>query len=63
MVRGSIAAEHGIGITRAPYLGWTRSDEEIALMRTLKGALDPQGIMNPGKLLRPGARPRPQFNL
>jgi FAD/FMN-containing dehydrogenase len=62
MVRGSIAAEHGIGITRAPYLGWTRSDEEIALMQTLKSALDPHNIMNPGKLLRPGARPRPHAN-
>lgn len=50
-VGGSIAAEHGIGIARAPYLGWTRSDAEIALMRTLKTALDPQGTLNPGKLL------------
>jgi FAD/FMN-containing dehydrogenase len=50
-VKGSIAAEHGIGSSRAPYLGWTRSETEIALMRRLKAALDPQGIMNPGKVL------------
>ncbi|HEX8056642.1 MAG TPA: FAD-binding oxidoreductase [Novosphingobium sp.] len=49
-VGGSIAAEHGIGTTRAPYLGWTRSPNELALMRTLRRALDPKGILNPGKL-------------
>jgi FAD/FMN-containing dehydrogenase len=53
-VHGSIAAEHGIGISRAPYLGWTRTPEEIALMRTLKQALDPHGILNPGKLFQTG---------
>jgi FAD/FMN-containing dehydrogenase len=50
-VKGSIAAEHGIGISRAPYLGWTRTETEIALLRRLKAALDPQGILNPGKVL------------
>ncbi len=50
-VGGSIAAEHGIGQSRAPYIGWTRSDSELALMRTLKAALDPAGILNPGKVL------------
>ena len=50
-VHGSIAAEHGIGMTRAPYLSWTRSPDELDLMRTLKQALDPKGILNPGKIL------------
>jgi FAD/FMN-containing dehydrogenase len=50
-VNGSIAAEHGIGVSRAPYLPWTRSPRELELMRTLKQALDPQDILNPGKLL------------
>jgi FAD/FMN-containing dehydrogenase len=50
-VGGSIAAEHGIGIARAPFLGWTRSPSELALMRVLKDALDPKKILNPGKLL------------
>lgn len=50
-VGGSIAAEHGIGVSRAPYLRWTRSDSELKLMRTLKLALDPQDILNRGKLL------------
>jgi FAD/FMN-containing dehydrogenase len=47
---GSISAEHGIGLVKKPYLGSTRSDAEIAVMRGIKAALDPNGIMNPGKL-------------
>jgi FAD/FMN-containing dehydrogenase len=50
-VGGSIAAEHGIGVSRAPFLPWTRSGPELDLMRVLKQALDPQHILNPGKLL------------
>jgi len=50
-VGGSIAAEHGIGQSRAPFLTWTRSAEELTLMKTLKQALDPKHILNPGKLL------------
>ena len=50
-VGGSIAAEHGIGRSRAPFLTWTRSPEELQLMRALKTALDPKNILNPGKLL------------
>ena len=53
-VGGSIAAEHGIGTTRMDWLGYTRSDAEIALMRTIRHALDPKGILNPGKLFGPG---------
>ncbi|MDR1074901.1 MAG: FAD-binding oxidoreductase [Xanthomonadaceae bacterium] len=48
---GSISAEHGIGLVKKPYLGCTRSAEEIALMRGVKRVFDPNGIMNPGKLL------------
>ena len=51
-VRGSISAEHGIGLGKREFLGWTRSPEEIALMRTLKKALDPTGILNPGKIFQ-----------
>lgn len=50
-VGGSISAEHGIGIDRMPWLSWTRSDSELALMRSIKQAIDPKGILNPGKLL------------
>lgn len=50
-VGGSISAEHGIGISRAPFLAWTRTARELQLMRALKHVLDPQNILNPGKLL------------
>lgn len=50
---GSVSAEHGIGLEKRPYLGWSRSPEEVALMHTLKQALDPKGILNPGKVLEP----------
>ncbi len=50
---GSVSAEHGIGLEKRPYLGWSRSPDELALMRTLKAALDPKGILNPGKVLEP----------
>lgn len=49
--RGSISAEHGIGILKKPYLGYTRSQEELRLMRALKGVFDPHGILNPGKVV------------
>jgi FAD/FMN-containing dehydrogenase len=49
--QGSVSAEHGIGLEKKPYLSISRSDPEIALMRSLKLALDPTGILNPGKIL------------
>jgi FAD/FMN-containing dehydrogenase len=48
---GSVSAEHGIGLEKRAFLGYTRSDVELQLMRTLKAALDPAGILNPGKVL------------
>lgn len=50
-VKGSISAEHGIGVEKRDWLHISRSPEEIALMRTLKAAMDPKGILNPGKVL------------
>ena len=47
---GSISAEHGIGLVKRAYLGSTRSAAEIALMRGIRSAFDPHGILNPGKL-------------
>ena len=49
-ISGSVSAEHGVGLEKKPYLSISRSDSEIALMRTLKRALDPKGILNPGKI-------------
>jgi FAD/FMN-containing dehydrogenase len=48
--RGSISAEHGIGSLKRDFLHLSRSAEEIALMRTIKQAIDPNGILNPGKI-------------
>jgi FAD/FMN-containing dehydrogenase len=47
---GSVSAEHGIGVTKKPYLALSRSPEEIALMRRIKDALDPTHILNPGRV-------------
>ncbi|MDH5824485.1 FAD-binding oxidoreductase [Luteimonas sp. RD2P54] len=47
---GSISAEHGIGLVKKAHLGSTRGDAEIAAMRGIRRALDPNGVMNPGKL-------------
>jgi FAD/FMN-containing dehydrogenase len=52
--RGSISAEHGIGSLKIPFLHFSRSPEEIALMRAIKKAMDPKGILNPGKLFTDG---------
>jgi FAD/FMN-containing dehydrogenase len=49
--KGSISAEHGIGLEKRDWLEVSRSPEEIALMYTIKAALDPKGILNPGKVL------------
>lgn len=48
---GSISAEHGIGEHKSAYLSHSRSPEELALMRTIKRALDPKKLLNPGKVL------------
>ncbi len=47
---GTISGEHGIGYVKAPYLDMALSKETIAVMRTIKDALDPNGILNPGKM-------------
>jgi len=47
---GTISGEHGVGITKAPYLGMEISKPAIALMSRLKKAFDPRGILNPGKI-------------
>jgi FAD/FMN-containing dehydrogenase len=48
---GTVSAEHGIGTVKKKWLGHARSAEEIALMKTLKLALDPAGLLNPGKVV------------
>jgi FAD/FMN-containing dehydrogenase len=48
---GTISAEHGVGVAKARFLSLCRSDGEIEAMRRLKAALDPQGILAPGRIL------------
>jgi FAD/FMN-containing dehydrogenase len=51
---GSVSAEHGIGIAKRESLRRQKSDQEIETMAALKRALDPNNILNPGKLLPAG---------
>jgi FAD/FMN-containing dehydrogenase len=48
---GSISAEHGVGRAKVDWLPLSRSPQEIAVMRAIKQALDPAGLLNPGVLL------------
>lgn len=48
---GSISAEHGVGLLKREHLGFTRSAVEIAALRATKQVFDPDGVMNPGKLI------------
>jgi FAD/FMN-containing dehydrogenase len=50
-LNGSISAEHGIGQLKRDELLRYKSGVEIELMRTIKQALDPRGVMNPGKII------------
>lgn len=49
--RGSISAEHGVGLMKRDYLGYSKSQEMIGMMRKIKDLFDPRGIMNPYKVL------------
>ena len=51
--RGSISAEHGIGQLKRDELGRLGDPVQLAMMRAVKHALDPQGLLNPGKLVPP----------
>lgn len=49
--QGSVSAEHGVGMTKKPYLEYTRSKAELDYMRAVKQVFDPNNIINPGKLI------------
>ncbi|MFV8249444.1 FAD-binding oxidoreductase [Bdellovibrio bacteriovorus] len=49
--KGSISAEHGVGLTKKTFLNYTRSEAEIQLMRGIKKVFDPDNIINPGKVI------------
>jgi FAD/FMN-containing dehydrogenase len=48
---GAISAEHGVGLQKKPWLGISRTQEEMDMMRLLKRTLDPRNILNPGKVI------------
>jgi glycolate oxidase len=50
---GVITGEHGIGLAKAPFMAMQHSDAEIQLMKAVKAAMDPKGILNPGKIFEP----------
>jgi (R)-2-hydroxyglutarate---pyruvate transhydrogenase len=49
--KGSVSAEHGVGLQKTKYLSYSKSPEMIKAMRAIKTAFDPKGIMNPYKVL------------
>jgi len=51
--RGSVSAEHGIGLQKRAWLSLSRDPAEIAMMRVIKNALDPKDILNRGKIFTP----------
>jgi glycolate oxidase len=57
-LEGSISGEHGIGFAKAPFIGLELSAETIALMKRVKAAFDPRGILNPGKIFPDGDTPQ-----
>lgn len=48
--KGSISAEHGVGLTKKSFLNYTRSQAEIEIMKGIKKVFDPDNVMNPGKV-------------
>ena len=50
---GVITGEHGIGLAKIPFMAMQHTKAEIAAMRAIKDALDPKGILNPGKIFEP----------
>jgi len=47
---GTISGEHGVGITKSPYIGMEIKKRELELMRGIKNLFDPKNILNPGKI-------------
>lgn len=47
---GTISGEHGVGLTKAPYMGMEISETELSIMKSIKKVFDPKNILNPGKI-------------
>ncbi len=61
--KGSLAAEHGVGIARTDYMREQLGDELLGVMREIKRVFDPRGRMNPGKIFDDDERSRIDRNL
>jgi len=48
---GSISAEHGLGLMKAPYIRYSRDETAIDMMKQIKQMFDPKGLLNPGKYI------------
>ena len=48
---GSISAEHGLGLMKAPYIRYSRDETAIGMMKQIKNLFDPKGLLNPGKYI------------
>ncbi|MGW8287242.1 MAG: FAD-binding oxidoreductase, partial [Desulfobulbales bacterium] len=48
---GTLSGEHGVGITKAPYLSLELDETSLALMQKIKNVFDPNNILNPGKII------------
>ncbi len=48
---GALSGEHGIGVEKQEFLGWSYTNEDLSAMRRVKAAFDPTGLLNPGKVL------------
>jgi glycolate oxidase len=55
---GALSGEHGIGLEKNAYMPWIYSDEDLDAMRRVKTALDPDGLLNPGKVFPDAGRSR-----
>jgi FAD/FMN-containing dehydrogenase len=51
--QGSVSAEHGVGVLKKPALPYSRTQDELDFVRALKMIWDPQGLLNPGKMITP----------
>jgi len=47
---GTMSGEHGVGLSKSPYIPLELSREQIGVMKAIKQALDPKNILNPGKI-------------
>lgn len=50
-LKGSVSAEHGIGLRKTKYVRYSKSEEAVQLMKNIKNMMDPNGILNPYKVL------------